>query len=104
MLYVLYKYIPEITYDNENIMDLANTTKIIKRRFLLKCCFCGKKNGACTKCNFKRCQRYFHITCAQKENALDEVLNGECIEFIGFCQLHKIENECNPEQSVFIGK
>lgn len=58
------------------------------------CSFCYSSQGFCSTCSAKKCKNRLHITCAQKNETLKEVVDPDSlqIKFHAYCEYHKPKN------------
>lgn len=79
-----------VKFENKNLMEPVNISKIPEINRNQKCVFCKKTLGICCECTQPDCGFWLHITCAQKANCLLEVVGkNDKIQFQSFCKQHK---------------
>ncbi|KAF9937675.1 Zinc finger protein zfp-1 [Mortierella alpina] len=66
---------------DETLDPIAFSTSLTPKRI---CCLCKSDAGVCSKCCIDSCNRYMHVTCAQRE---DLMTKGKHFEI--FCENHK---------------
>lgn len=83
-----------VEFPNNKTLEPIDLSKLASSKRSKECSFCNKKLGYCANCCEKKCKAKLHITCAQKENALKEVVDPEtdAITFNAYCNEHKPAN------------
>ena len=66
---VCVNWIPEVFFEGVKL-DKVDLKKILKWRFLHQCTYCHQKKGAILMCDYKDCNKKFHITCAIENGAI----------------------------------
>ncbi|KAF9557457.1 Protein AF-17 [Mortierella alpina] len=66
---------------DETLDPIAFNTSLTPKRI---CCLCKSDAGICSKCCIDSCNKYMHVTCAQRE---DLMTKGKYFEI--FCENHK---------------
>jgi hypothetical protein len=59
------QFVPELYFGNElGKTDVENMPYVLKYRKVLLCELCHRKMGACIQCDYAKCYRAYHVTCA----------------------------------------
>lgn len=86
-----------VMFSNDKTMEPVDLSNVASSKRNKTCSFCNNKQGYCATCAEKKCKAKFHITCAQKQNTLQETIDPEndTITFNAYCKDHKP----NPDSS-----
>lgn len=79
-----------VKFADEATMEPVDISKATSGQIWI-CSFCYSAQGHCSKCSQKKCKNGIHITCAQAQKSLKEVVDPEndSIQFHAFCRGHK---------------
>lgn len=79
-----------VTFSDKKTMEPIDIAQISKSKRNKLCTFCNTTKGYSGFCSHKGCKNRLHITCAQKNKALEEVVNPEndMISFNAYCKDH----------------
>lgn len=89
-----------VEFQNTNLMEPVNISKIPVTNRNKKCVFCSETYGICCKCTQPNCDKWLHVTCGQKGNCLKEVTaKKNKIAFRAFCIEHKPVDEASRRLS-----
>lgn len=79
-----------VRFEDNNSMEPVDVMNITKSKFNKNCAFCLAE-GICPLCSKSKCVNRIHITCAQKNNCLTEIVStkDDTIKFRAYCLQHK---------------
>ena len=60
----------EIWFETDDIEMKMFGGKLNMEKFDLLCYICKRKQGSCIQCDFDKCLKSFHVTCAIRENLI----------------------------------
>lgn len=80
-----------VTFLDETLMEPIDISNVSSSKCNKICSFCYSTQGFASKCAHKKCKNRLHVTCAQKQKTLQEVVDSEndTIKFMAFCKDHK---------------
>lgn len=80
-----------VVFSDANTMEPVNIKNVPRSLKGKVCSICNSKKGFCTTCAETDCNKKIHVTCAQAENALKEVVDPDnnSISFEAYCVDHK---------------
>lgn len=93
-----------ITFTNKNRMEPIRLLKALAKNHGKICVYCSRDNGTCCKCTATDCNNFLHVTCGQKNRALNEKTNpkNRKICFEAFCHQHKPGGSTRRLSSIFV--
>lgn len=79
-----------VIFLDQHAMEPVDVSKVSKSKLNKLCSFCYNSQGYCSLCANKKCENRLHVTCAQKNKALKEVVSDDdTIKFYAYCNNHK---------------
>lgn len=83
-----------VIFENKDKMEPINLSNVSKNKLNKTCGYCLKAEGFCCLCSQKKCPQRIHITCAQRNNGIEEKVNekDDSIKFRAYCSVHKRSN------------
>lgn len=83
-----------VKFLEESAMEPIDISNIPDSKRNKVCSFCYSSQGICSTCSAKKCKNRLHITCAQKNETLKEVVDPDSlqIKFHAYCKDHKPKN------------
>uniref|UniRef100_A0A2R5LP54 PHD finger protein rhinoceros n=1 Tax=Ornithodoros turicata TaxID=34597 RepID=A0A2R5LP54_9ACAR len=93
-------WIPEVSIGCvEKMEPITKISQIPASRWMLTCCLCREKSGACIQCSIKTCKRAYHVTCAF-ENSLEmkaiiDENPEEGVKLRSFCSKHSRKKDAH---------
>lgn len=83
-----------VYFQNNQKMEPVNIRGVPVSNRNQKCSFCTRKDGVCGNCSKDDCTNHVHITCAQRQNCLEEVTSvpNKSLKFRAYCLAHKPKN------------
>lgn len=61
-------WIPDLYFEEGSEVEINDKPKFNKK----KCTICDKNCGRTLKCDFDRCQEYFHVRCAVNKSIISD--------------------------------
>lgn len=80
-----------VRFADVDTMEPIDISTVSSTKRNKRCSFCFSSQGFANLCSKSKCPERLHITCAQKENCLKEVVNptDDTIKFRAYCKNHK---------------
>lgn len=64
-----------VKIEDDNSMEPVKISQVSRTKRNKICAFCSSKQGVCSLCSKSKCEHRIHITCAQANNCLEEVVS-----------------------------
>lgn len=79
-----------VTFSNKSTMEPINVSKVSHSNRSKICSFCYNAQGFASFCSTSKCKKRLHVTCAQKNKSVKEIVDVEdnSIRFKAYCKDH----------------
>lgn len=82
-------FIEGVNFGSKVRMEPINISNIPEKCYNKLCEFCFNSDGVCCSCSYSNCDKWVHVTCAQRSNCLKELLDEKNkIKFLAYCENH----------------